>query len=209
MAKEQCFAYGPVEIEYLKAKDPALGRAMDEIGHIDKPVIPDVFLALVNAIIGQQISTKAQETKVTQINEDFQSVSGKIKKVDRRLDTLNTHLMHSENLKQHRAVYKKYQQLDPKKRGAFLEKHSEEIQSYKSAKQYLDAVMNGKTGLPVKEWTAERDRLTAERFSLCEDYYRLKDETRSVEFLQKGAENILHENGRDEPIATKKRETEL
>jgi len=129
--------------------------------------------------------------KVTQIHERLYEVSNEIKKVDRRLDTLNTHLTHCENLKQHRAVFQKYTQLDPKKRGAFLEKHSGEIQSYRDAKQYLDAVMNGRTGLPVKEWTAERDRLTAERYSLCEEYYRLKDETRSVEHLRKGAENIM------------------
>ena len=129
--------------------------------------------------------------KVTQIHERFYEVSNQIKKVDRRLETLNTHLAHCDNLKQYRAVFQKYQQTDPKKRDAFYEKHSGEIQSYRDTKQYFDAVMNGRTGLPVKEWTAERDRLTAERFSLCEEYYRLKDETRSVEHLRKGAENIM------------------
>ena len=134
--------------------------------------------------------------KVTQIHERFYEVSNQIKNVDRRLETLNTHLTQCVNLKQHRAIYQKYQQTDPKKRGTFLEKHSDEIQSYRDAKQYLDAVMNGRTGLPVKEWTAERGRLTAGRFSLCGEYYRLKDETRSVEHLRKGAENIMWEDAR-------------
>jgi len=107
------------------------------------------------------------------------------------LDTLNTHLAHCENLKQHRAIYQKHTQLDPKKRDAFHAKHTDAIQSYRDAKQYLDAVMNGRPSLPVREWTAERDKLTAERFSLCEEYYRLKDETRSVEHLRKGTENIM------------------
>jgi hypothetical protein len=40
-------------------------------------------------------------------------------------------------------------------------------------------------------------RLNAERFSLCGDYYRLKDETRSVEIVRKGAENIMRGDGRD------------
>lgn len=53
--------------------------------------------------------------------------------------------------------------------------------------------MNGRVGLPVKEWKSERDKLTAERYSLCEDYYRLKDETRNVERLRKGAENIIQQ----------------
>ncbi|SDG61856.1 DNA-3-methyladenine glycosylase II [Desulfosporosinus hippei DSM 8344] len=58
----QYFDYGEKEIQWLKARDPILGAAMDEIGHINRPVIPDMFTALVNAIVGQQISTKAQAT---------------------------------------------------------------------------------------------------------------------------------------------------
>ena len=41
--------------------------------------------------------------------------------------------------------------------------------------------------IPIKAWQSEQTKLTAERFSLCEDYYRLKDETHSVELLRKGA----------------------
>jgi len=62
MTEKQFFEYGCTEIEYLKAKDPALGKAIDEIGHVYREVIPDMFMALINSIIGQQISTKAQET---------------------------------------------------------------------------------------------------------------------------------------------------
>jgi len=58
-------------------------------------------------------------------------------------------------------------------------------------------------------WQTEKTTLTAERFSLCEDYYRLKDETRSVEVLRKGAENIMRANSRSEQITTKNRGMEL
>lgn len=54
--------YGEKEIEHLKRKDPLLGAAIEEIGHIEREVIPDLFEALVNSIIGQQISMKAQAT---------------------------------------------------------------------------------------------------------------------------------------------------
>ena len=137
------------------------------------------------------------------------TVSEKIKNVVRRQDTLTQHLTQCENLKQHRTVYKKYKQLDPKKSDAFYDKHFDEIVAYESAKQYLDAVMNGRKEIPVKAWQAEQAALTAERFLLCEDYYRLKDETRSVESLRKGAENIMRENSRSEPIAIKNRGMEL
>jgi len=147
--------------------------------------------------------------KVTQISEDLQTISEKIKKIDRRMDTLAQHLTQCNNLKQHRAVYRKYKSLDPKKSEVFYDKHFEEIRLYESAKQYLDAVLNGRREIPVKAWQSEQTKLTTERFSLCEDYYRLKDETRSVELLRKGAENIMRENSRSELTTTKKREAEL
>jgi len=62
MADKRYFEYGETEIEFLRAKDAALAKAIDEIGHIYRPVIPDMFTALINSVIGQQISTKAQET---------------------------------------------------------------------------------------------------------------------------------------------------
>lgn len=56
------FVYGEKEIAFLKTKDPVLGGIMDEVGHVRREIIPDMFMALVNSIIGQQISTKAQIT---------------------------------------------------------------------------------------------------------------------------------------------------
>lgn len=56
------FTYGETEIRYLREKDAALAAAMDEIGHIYREIIPDLFTALVNQIISQQISTKAATT---------------------------------------------------------------------------------------------------------------------------------------------------
>lgn len=62
MDDKQYFGYGEMELEYLKSKDPMLGAVIDEVGYIKREVLPDIFSALINAIIGQQISTKAQET---------------------------------------------------------------------------------------------------------------------------------------------------
>ena len=56
------FTYGETEINYLKQKDSALGDAIDKIGPIQHKVIPDLFTALVNQIISQQISTKGAIT---------------------------------------------------------------------------------------------------------------------------------------------------
>lgn len=56
------FKYGEAEIEHLKKKDKRLGEAIDRIGIIEREIIPDLFTALINSIVGQQISSKAADT---------------------------------------------------------------------------------------------------------------------------------------------------
>jgi len=133
-------------------------------------------------------------------------VSKKIKATERRLDVLNEHLAQYEIIKQHKAVYQKYQQLDPKKKNTFYDKHREENRLYEEAKGYFEKVMNGRTGLPIKTWTEEQSKLIADKFTLCEEYYRLKGDVRNVEVLRKGAENIMKE--KPQKISQKKAQTQ-
>ncbi|MCI6084973.1 MAG: DNA-3-methyladenine glycosylase 2 family protein [Selenomonas sp.] len=56
------FQYDETATDYLKRKDKRLGAVIDALGHIDRTVDTDLFAAVVHHIIGQQISTKAQET---------------------------------------------------------------------------------------------------------------------------------------------------
>ncbi len=56
------FRYGDKETGYLKEKDPKLGELIDLIGPVQRQVDPDLFSSVVHHIIGQQISTKAQQT---------------------------------------------------------------------------------------------------------------------------------------------------
>ncbi len=65
------FIYGEKEIEYLKDRDSALGAIIDEIGMIERTVIPDLFTSLVNSIVGQQISSKAMDTVWGRFEERF------------------------------------------------------------------------------------------------------------------------------------------
>ena len=60
--KEPIFRYGKTEIEYLKQRDPKLGALIDQIGPIERAVDTDLFSAILHHIVGQQISTKAQQT---------------------------------------------------------------------------------------------------------------------------------------------------
>ena len=92
------FEYGQKETDYLKSRDKKLGEAIDRIGHIYRKVDPDLFSSVIHHIIGQQISTAAQETiwkrltdKVGTVDadtllsmsrEDLQSIGTTYKKVD-------------------------------------------------------------------------------------------------------------------------------
>lgn len=56
------FQYGSRETDYLSRRDPCMARTIATIGHVERRVIPDLFTALVHAIAGQQISSKAHAT---------------------------------------------------------------------------------------------------------------------------------------------------
>ncbi len=56
------FEYGAKELAFLAGKDKRLAQAIERIGLISRPLMPDLFAALVGTIIDQQISTKAGKT---------------------------------------------------------------------------------------------------------------------------------------------------
>ena len=58
----QIFQYGREEIDFLKARDERLAKVIERYGKIERRVNPDLFSALVDIIVGQQISTKAHRT---------------------------------------------------------------------------------------------------------------------------------------------------
>lgn len=72
------FIYGQKEIEHLKNADSALGVLIDEIGPIKRKVIPDLFTALVNSIVGQQISSKAMDTVWGRFVKRFSTITPEV-----------------------------------------------------------------------------------------------------------------------------------
>ena len=128
-------------------------------------------------------------------------IAEKLKPIDRRLKTLDEHISNAEKYFQYRDIYRKYKQQKPKKQGAFYESHRMELTHYEAAERYLDAVMNGKTGIPLKAWKAERDKLNGEKKELTRQYYALKDEVKEVEQIRRNVYRILREeNGIEQPI---------
>jgi DNA-3-methyladenine glycosylase II len=71
----QIFKYGDTEINYLKRVDSALGNAIDRLGKLEREIMPDLFTALIYAIVGQQISTKAVATIWKRMLEKFTDIT--------------------------------------------------------------------------------------------------------------------------------------
>lgn len=69
------FDYGQEEINYLNSVDETLGTAIRRLGKIERVIIPDLFTALVYAIVGQLISVKAVHTIWGRMQERFGEIS--------------------------------------------------------------------------------------------------------------------------------------
>ena len=73
--KQQFFVYGQKELSALCRKDKTFAEAAGRIGEIRRAVTPDLFKALVNAIVGQQISSKAQKTIWKRVTDELVDVT--------------------------------------------------------------------------------------------------------------------------------------
>jgi len=129
--------------------------------------------------------------KVSEMYGQYDDVSVKIKKAERRLKVLDEHIKQSETYLKNKAVYEHYKNTKPKKQEAYYRQHSAEIILYESADRYLKKVMNGRTNLPIKKWKAEAAQLTAEKNRLYQDFYKLRDEVREVEIIKRNVEQVM------------------
>ncbi|MVX65585.1 hypothetical protein GKZ28_18040 [Clostridium chromiireducens] len=75
--KTKYFDYGDKEVEYLKKVDKVLGDAIERIGRVERIIIPDLFTALIYAIIGQLISVKAVDTVWNRMQERFNEITSR------------------------------------------------------------------------------------------------------------------------------------
>ncbi len=69
------FKYGETEIEYLKGRDARMRDLIESVGYVQREVEPELFAAVVQQIVGQQISTKAMETIWKRIKNALGSVN--------------------------------------------------------------------------------------------------------------------------------------
>lgn len=65
------FDYGETELSVLRRQAPELGVFIDRFGAIKRETTPDLFTALAQAVISQQISTKAMRTVWSRVINRF------------------------------------------------------------------------------------------------------------------------------------------
>lgn len=75
---EKYFEYGQKELEHLRRKDKKLGAAIERRGIIKRAVNLDLFSALVESVVGQQISNKAAVTVCGKLNDLCGMDAGKL-----------------------------------------------------------------------------------------------------------------------------------
>jgi len=90
------FRYGEKETDHLKSRDKRMAAVIDRIGPVRRACLDDLFEAVVNSIIGQQISTKAH-----------QSIWGRIKDDQGRLDAQGVLAMGREKLQSYGTTWRK------------------------------------------------------------------------------------------------------
>ncbi|WP_042350615.1 DNA-3-methyladenine glycosylase family protein [Bacillus massiliigorillae] len=74
----ETFKYGDTELDYLKMKDEKLAHLIEQHGMIERKVTPDLFTALINSVVSQQISTKAAATVWNRLIQHLGEISPQI-----------------------------------------------------------------------------------------------------------------------------------
>jgi len=125
--------------------------------------------------------------------DEIRDITKEVKKIDKRLDTLETHRAQYAIYKQYYSLAKECSKLTGKKQDAFYDQYRDQLDDFKSAKLYFDKIMNGKTKLPIKDWEREEKGLHKKRWELCDKYYDLRNEVKTVEQIRRSAEKLFDE----------------
>lgn len=141
----------------------------------------------------------ALEAKVMEMHGKQREVSSKLNAIDRRMKILDEHIKQAGYYFEFRPHYEKYKEVKPRKQADYYENNRRELTLYESAERYLNGIMNGKTGLPVNAWKAERSKMTVEKNTLYQKYYLLKEEVREAETVRRNAQDTIRREGKERP----------
>jgi hypothetical protein len=210
----------------------------NEAGNPTPPTLQDVFSEILN---GGENRTRWQQiadlktaseiliflqengiTEVTQLGKKMSDLIGetfvagdKLKRIDRRLKTLDRHIGQGENFRKYRRINGRNNALREQYEAAkkqtgfgagkraqkaldtaneFYESNRTELTLFAAAERYLKDVLQKRYDPaklpPLKKWSDEREALRMEKGGLNTEYRLMKDEIREVEIIRKYAEEV-------------------
>jgi len=71
------YEYGQEELDALRQRDATFGNAIERLGKLEREVIPDLFAALVHAVVGQLISLQAARTVWGRMQRELGEISAR------------------------------------------------------------------------------------------------------------------------------------
>jgi hypothetical protein len=151
--------------------------------------------------------------KVADFYAERQTMSDKLKPFERRIKTLDLHLLHSERFTKNRkiavkrdALFAEAHKLDTqslifkgkandarKKAEDYDWKNLNALQAYDEAEKYLRGVLQKRfdpKNIPIAKWRQERETLAREMGGLNTEYAILKERIAEVERIRKYAEEV-------------------
>ncbi|MCL2838296.1 MAG: MobA/MobL family protein [Oscillospiraceae bacterium] len=170
------------------------------------PTFADIVSDILNQDNGKNYNLKSevitmmleflQENQIqnlTELDDKLKDIANRqydIKKeftpIDRRLKTLDEHLEQSDNYFKYKKFSDEYKALKkPKLQEKYRAEHRQELSSFKSAKSYLDGILNGHKTVPTQDWKAERLKLNADKSRLNGEYQALETDVKVVNTVRK------------------------
>jgi hypothetical protein len=133
--------------------------------------------------------------KANDMYDESRNLAMEVKKTERRINTLSMHIAQYDTYKKHIPVYQNYIKLagNMKKQDAYYDRHAEEINHFNDAKGYIERIMNGRTSVPRKQWEKELKTLLQKRWELCDVYYNLRGEIKTVENLRRSVDILVND----------------
>lgn len=149
-----------------------------------------------NFLTENNISTyEALEKKASEVHTDFDTISSKIKALERRMSDAAVLMKYVTNYNRLKPIYQKYQ--SAKDKAAFEKKYQSEIILFEAAAKNL----KGKTPPPVDVLQITFASMTEEKIKLYEEYKKVKKQSSEIDTVKVNIDTLLKK--------TKERETEL
>jgi predicted nucleic acid-binding Zn-ribbon protein len=134
---------------------------------------------------------------IANLKNELDEIRHQYFKDSKRLKSLAEHIRQADNYFKNRDCYQKWSKMKEgsPKSNDYFEKHSDELDSFKTAYQYISKVMNGKKDIPLEKWRKEYAELR-ERFDLeAVRINKLSDELKAAERIMRGEQKRQKDRG--------------